>query len=56
MQAQWDHRNADRHGRTKDESHAIKHIRLMDQVIAQYAQGPSMLAANRDIITEPILL
>ena len=28
----------------------------MDQVNAQYAQGPLMLAADRDIIDEPILL
>jgi len=27
----------------------------MEQVATQYAQGPSMLAADRDIIAEPIL-
>ena len=54
MRAQWDHRNADRHGRTKEESHTIKLTRLVEQVTAQYDRGPSMLAADRDIITEPI--
>jgi hypothetical protein len=54
MRAQWDHRNADRHGRTKEEQHAIKHARLMAQVEEQYAQGTSMLADDRDIIAEPI--
>ena len=54
MRAQWDHRNADRHGRTIEESHAIKHSRLMEKVATQYAQGPLMLAADRDVIAEPL--
>jgi hypothetical protein len=54
MRAQWDHRNADRHGRTKEESQSIRHNRLMRQVEGEYAQGPRMLAADRDIIAEPI--
>ena len=55
MRAQWDLRNADRHGRTKEESHAIKHTRLlMEQVAVQYVRGPSMLSADRDIMAGPI--
>jgi hypothetical protein len=53
--AQWDHRNADRHGRTKKESESIRHARLMGQVINLCDQGPTMLAADRDVIAEPIL-
>ena len=56
IRAQWDHRNADRHGRTKEENRAIRHARLMGQVTEQYAQGGSMLATDRDIIAEPIHL
>ena len=56
MCTQWDHRNTDSHGCTKEESHVIKHMRLKNQVDAQYAQGPSILAADRDIIAKPILL
>jgi hypothetical protein len=55
MRAQWDHRNADRHGRTKEESDSIRHDPLMGQVTNLYDQGPTMLAANRDVIAEPIL-
>jgi hypothetical protein len=55
MRAQWDHRNADRHGRTKEESDSVRRARLMGQVITLYDQGPTMLAADRDIIAEPIL-
>ena len=55
MRAQWDHRNADRHGRTPEENHSIRHSRLMTQVAAQYAQGALMLADDRDIIAQPIL-
>jgi hypothetical protein len=55
MRAQWDHRNANRHGRTKEESESIRHARLMGQVINLYDQGPTMLAADRDVIAEPIL-
>ena len=53
MRAQWDHGNADRHGRTKEESRTIKHNRLMEQVTTQYNHGPLMLAVDRDIIAEP---
>jgi hypothetical protein len=56
MRAQWDHRNADRHGRTKDESDSIHHARLMGQVTNLCCdQGSTMLAADRDVIAEPIL-
>ena len=54
MRAQWDHRNAARHGRTQEESHSIRHARLMGQVVEQYAKGPEMLADDRDTIAEPI--
>jgi hypothetical protein len=52
--AQWDHRNADRHGRTKEANHEIRHARLLHQLTEQYAEAPVMLAANRDLLVEPI--
>jgi hypothetical protein len=55
IRAQWDERNADRHGRTTEESQSIRHNRLLGQVAEQYAQGPLMLADDRDILAEPIL-
>jgi hypothetical protein len=54
MRAQWDHRNADRHGRTKEANHEIRHARLLQQLNEQYAEAPAMLAADRDILAEPI--
>jgi hypothetical protein len=54
IRACWDHRNADRHGRTKEESQSIRHKRLMGQVAEQYAHGPLMLADDRDILAEPL--
>jgi hypothetical protein len=51
----WDHRNADRHGRNEEESDSIRHARLMGQVINLHDQGPTMLAADRDVIAEPVL-
>jgi hypothetical protein len=56
MRAQWDHRNADHHGRTKEESDSIRHDRLMGQVTNLCDQGPTMLAADRDVIAEPVLV
>jgi hypothetical protein len=50
----WNHRNGDRHGKTKEENHSIRHTRVMGQIAEQYAQGPLMLAADRDIISEPL--
>ena len=55
MQSQWDHRNANRHGRTKKERHVIWHSWLIDQVDVQCAQGPSMLTVDCEIIAELIL-
>ena len=55
MRAQWDHRSAGRHGRIKEEHHAIRRARLARQVEMQHAQGALMLASDRDIIPEPIL-
>jgi hypothetical protein len=54
MRAQWDHRNADRHGRTKEANHEIRHARLLQQLNEQYAEAPAMPAADRDILAEPI--
>jgi hypothetical protein len=54
MRAQWDHRNADQHGRTKQENHAIRHERVLRQISEQYTEVPMMLAADRDLLAEPI--
>jgi hypothetical protein len=54
MRAQWDHHNADRHGRTKEANHKIRHKRLLHQITEQYEAAPVMLAADRDILAEPI--
>jgi hypothetical protein len=54
MRAQWDPRNADRQGRTKEANHEIRHARLLHQLDEQYAEAPAMLAADRDILAEPI--
>jgi hypothetical protein len=52
--AQWDSRNADRHGHTTAENHAIRHAGLRQSIIAQYQAAPTMLAANRALFDEPI--
>jgi hypothetical protein len=54
MRTQWDHRNADRHGRTKEDNHEIRHARLLHQLTEQYAEAPVMLAADHDLLAEPI--
>jgi hypothetical protein len=54
VREQWDDRNADRHGRTKAANHAIRHERLLNQITAQQAEAPGMLAADRDLLSEPI--
>jgi hypothetical protein len=52
MCTQWDHRNADRHGRTKEANHEIRHT--LHQLTEQYAEVPVMLAADRNLLAEPI--
>jgi hypothetical protein len=52
--AQWDHRNADLHGKTKAENHAIRKARLLGDITALYDEAPNMLAANRDLLAQPI--
>jgi hypothetical protein len=54
MRAQWDHRNADQHGRTKEANHEIRHARLLHQLTEKYAEAPAMLATDCDILAEPI--
>jgi hypothetical protein len=54
MRAQWDSRNADRHGHTMAENHAIRHARLRQAITAQYQAVPAMLAADRALFDEPI--
>jgi hypothetical protein len=54
MRAQWDYRNADRHGRTKDANHQIRCERLLQAITTQYAEAPNILAADRAIFDQPI--
>jgi hypothetical protein len=55
MRAQWDLRNADRHGRTKAANHAIRHARLLTSITALHNDAPLMLATDRAILdAEPI--
>jgi hypothetical protein len=54
MRAQWDSRNADRHGHTMAENHAIRHARLCQAITEQYQDAPAMLAADRVLLEEPI--
>jgi hypothetical protein len=54
IHAQWDHRNADRHGTTTAANHKIRHERLLQSITAQYAEAPNMLAADRAIFEQPI--
>jgi hypothetical protein len=53
IRTQWNLRNDDRHGLTKEENHAICHERLVGQITEQYAQAPRMLAADRVLLDEP---
>jgi hypothetical protein len=55
IRAQWDLRNADRHGRTKAANHAIRHNRLITAITALHQDAPLMLATDRDVLdAEPI--
>jgi hypothetical protein len=54
MRAQWYHRNADRHGRTKAANHQIRHKRLLQSITAQCAEAPNILAAGRALFEQPI--
>ena len=54
VRAQWDLRNADRHGRTKAANHAIRHARLLTSITALHNDAPLMLADDRDILAAPI--
>jgi hypothetical protein len=56
IRAQWDHRNADRHGRTKEENHTIRHDRLIGQITEQYAAALCMLAADQMLLDEPVAM
>jgi hypothetical protein len=51
IRAQWNHRNADLHGKTKAENHAI---RLLGDITALYKEAPNMLTADRDLLAQPI--
>jgi hypothetical protein len=55
MRAPWDHRNANHHGGSKEESNSVRRNRLMGQVNVLCVQGPAMLAADRDVVPEPII-
>jgi hypothetical protein len=52
--AQWDSRNADRHGHTPEESQSIRRERLAQQVTTQYQMAPLMKATDRTLVAEPI--
>jgi hypothetical protein len=55
IRAQWDLRNADRHGRTKAANHAIRHQRLITAITALHQDAPLMLATDRAVLdAEPI--
>jgi hypothetical protein len=54
MRAQWDLRNADRHGSTKEADHDIRHARLLKSITALHRETPHMLASDRDILARPI--
>jgi hypothetical protein len=54
MRAQWDLRNADRHGRTKAANHAIQHAWVLKSITDLHLIAPHMLAADRDILAEPL--
>jgi hypothetical protein len=50
----WNHRNESRHGSNKEENHAIRRGRLLTSIKALYAEAPHMLAADRDVLAEPL--
>jgi hypothetical protein len=54
VRAQWDSRNADRHGRIPEESQSIRRDRLAQQVSTQYQLAPLMQATDRTLVEEPI--
>jgi hypothetical protein len=54
MRAQWDLRNADRHGRTQEVNHRICRERLLKAISAQYTEAPNILAADQAIFAQPI--
>jgi hypothetical protein len=54
MRTQWDNRNRDLHGDTREASYAIRRARLLTQIQAQYQELPAMLADDRDLLAEPI--
>jgi hypothetical protein len=54
IRAQWDSRNADKHGRNPEESHSIRRERLVQQVPTRYQLAPLMKATDRNLVEEPI--
>jgi hypothetical protein len=54
IRAQWDHHNADLHGKTKAENYAIRKARLLGDITALYEEAPNMLAADRGLLAQPI--
>jgi hypothetical protein len=56
MRAQWDLRNADRHGRTTAANHAIRHAHLLTSIHALHTDAPNMLATYRAVLAEPTTL
>lgn len=54
IRAQWEHRNADRHGRTKHDSESIRRTRIESQITDQYNEANKILAADRPLIDEPL--
>jgi hypothetical protein len=54
VRACWDHHNSSRHGTNKDEIYAIYRARLLISIQALYTDVPLMLAADRDVLANPI--
>jgi hypothetical protein len=54
VRAQWDHRNTDRHGRTKLDNKSIRCNRIEAQITEQYNEVTKMLAVDRPMIDEPL--
>jgi hypothetical protein len=50
IRAQWNLRNTDRHGRTTEANHAIRHKRLLTSIQTMYKDAPLMLAADHTIL------
>jgi hypothetical protein len=50
MQEQWYDRNADRHGRTKEQNHAIRHAKILTSIIDLRKKAPAMLATDREVL------